>query len=108
MKSDQNTTWKVLDFIFLSWGILSCSSTKRVQQPNTKSVSYDYKTTATDGWKLTRQDTLWGFITADEKKVIPPQFLWADQFKEGLALVKTKKGYTYISANLRVKSFIFS
>src|SRR5699024_3055898 len=41
---------------------------------------------------------LWGFISDNRTEIISPQFLWADQFKDSLAVVETKEGYTYILA----------
>jgi hypothetical protein len=39
----------------------------------------------------------WGYISQSGEIVIPPKFLYADSFSEGLAPVKTEDGYGYIN-----------
>lgn len=76
----------------------SCFGPKNLVTKQRGVPQYDFLGDALDGWALVRQDSLWGYVTADGKQVIKPTFTWATDFADGMALAEDEKGYRYINA----------
>ncbi|RQP10851.1 MAG: WG repeat-containing protein, partial [Parapedobacter sp.] len=77
----------------------SCFGPKNLISKQHGTPDYDFVGDTLDGWALVRQDSLWGYVSANGKRTIKPGFHWATDFNDGMALVKNEYGYQYI--NLR-------
>lgn len=59
--------------------------------------SFDYLDTAEEGWIRLRTDSLWGFYHPQKNLFIAPQLEWAENFTNGLALVRKDSQFTYLN-----------
>lgn len=78
--------------------LISCFGPKNLVTQQSGIPHYDYTGDTLSGWALVRQDSLWGYISADGKQVIKPPFLWATDFADGMALAQDDHGYRYINS----------
>src|SRR5690606_26672504 len=78
--------------------LTSCFGPKNLVTQQSGMPHYDYVGENLNGWGLVRQDSLWGYISADRKQVIKPTFTWATDFADGMALAQDDRGYRYINA----------
>src|SRR5690606_18526796 len=78
--------------------LTSCFGPKNLVTQQSGMPYYDYVGENLNGWGLVRQDSLWGYISADRKQVIKPTFTWATDFADGMALAQDDRGYRYINA----------
>ncbi len=56
---------------------------------------YEAVSNFSDGYAAVKQDGKWGYINEDGKMVISPQFDWAGEFSEGIAVVATLETTVY-------------
>src|SRR5690606_1538016 len=83
--------------LLLSSITMSCLGPKNLVTKQEQKPTYDFVGDAKNGWKLVRQDSLWGYISEDGKQVIPPLFSWSTDFTDEMALVRDARGYGYIN-----------
>lgn len=75
----------------------SCFGPKNLVSRQRGASLYDFVGDTLDGWALVRQDSLWGYLSANGKRTIKPSFQWATDFNDGMALVRDKHGYRYLN-----------
>lgn len=106
MNSDKNKTlqcrsrWLLLRAALMvnTCLLASCFGPKNLVSRQSGISDYDYVGDTLNGWSLVRQDSLWGYVSADGKHVIKPIFPWATDFTDGMALVQDRHGYRYINS----------
>lgn len=101
---NKNFYYCLLSIVFIASSSLltSCFGPKNLVTKQRGIPQYDFVGDTLDGWALVRKDSLWGYVSADGRKVIKPSFLWATDFAEGMALAEDEKGYRYINAQGKV------
>lgn len=87
----------VIGLLVSSSLLTSCFGPKNLVTNQRDVDQYDFMGDTLNGWALVRQDSLWGFVSADGRKVIKPAFLWATDFADGMALAEDKQGYRYVN-----------
>lgn len=101
---NKNFYYCLLSIVFIASSSLltSCFGPKNLVTKQRGIPQYDFVGDTLDGWALVRKDSLWGYVSADGRKVIKSTFLWATDFAEGMALAEDEKGYRYINAQGKV------
>jgi len=77
--------------------LTSCFSPKNLVTKQHSTPDYDFVGDTLDGWALVRQDSLWGYVSANGKRTIKPGFQWATDFNDGMTLVQDEHGYRYLN-----------
>ncbi|WP_257670688.1 WG repeat-containing protein [Parapedobacter tibetensis] len=80
----------------MTYMVTSCSLRRPVHDVRSFKNLLDYQGDTSSHWIRIRQDTAWGFLHAEGKWIIPPQFDWAMDFSDGHALVRKDTHYGYI------------
>ena len=94
----KNKSLLTIVFIASSSLLTSCFGPKNLVTTQRGTPQYNFVGDTLDGWALVRKDSLWGYVSADGRKVIKPTFFWATDFAEGMALAEDEHGYRYINA----------
>lgn len=84
--------------LLISSLLTSCFGPKNLVTNQHGTPHYDYVGDTLNGWSLVRQDSLWGYVSADGKRIIDLRFAWATDFTDGMALTRDKRGYRYINS----------
>lgn len=83
--------------LFFTLVLSACSGWKNLAR-NTRDVPiYEYHGDTIDHWSLVRQDSLWGYVSENGRRIVKHIFPWADDFSGHMALVQYKAGYTFVN-----------
>lgn len=85
---------------FLVFGALlltSCSGLKSLVERKDGLEIYAYQGDTIGGWSLTRQDSLWGYVSSDGLHKVPPIFIWAGDFSDSMALVQYNGIFSFVN-----------
>lgn len=78
--------------------LVSCYSRGLSQRQVPVSGNYDFEGSRADGWSLIRRDSQWGHLSRKGKeRWLPPSVSWADDFSNGMALVRKGDYYAYVN-----------
>ncbi|GAB3012154.1 hypothetical protein GCM10027051_13700 [Niabella terrae] len=83
--------------------MVSCYSSGLSNRQVPVSGTYDFEGSRVDGRSLIRRDSQWGYLSRTGKELwLPLSVSWADDFSNGMALIRQGNGYTYINKKGRI------
>src|SRR5690606_41980438 len=89
--------------LLLGSGLLTaCFGPKNLVTKQRDMPSYAFMGDTLSGWALVRQDSLWGYASAEGKRAIVPRIRWAGALTAGMAQAKARRGYRHLTGQAKL------